>query len=76
VLLDLESARCDFILEFRKLGDQLEKFISCCALVKVSVIIIQFLQVSKVAVYDFVGRYLWKKFGTNFLGVSVFRLLG
>jgi len=24
LLLDLESARCDFILEFRKLGDQLE----------------------------------------------------
>ncbi len=45
-------------------------------LVKLSVAIIQFLQVSKVAVYDFVGRYLWKKFGTNFLGVSVFRLLG
>jgi hypothetical protein len=38
----------------------LENFIPSCALVKFVVTIIQFLQVSKVDVYDPVGRYIWK----------------
>ena len=76
MLLGLESTRCDFILELLELVDHLEKFLSSCALVKISVILIQFQQVSKVDVYDFVGRDLWKDLGTNFLGVCVFRLLG